>query len=72
MPETESCLTSFLHHCYTLLVKKHRTNIIFLERQMKRLEEESKKTGSSIAELVRRAVDAVYPEEKKAAAAKAR
>jgi ribbon-helix-helix CopG family protein len=39
---------------------------------MKRLEEESKKTGSSIAELVRRAVDAVYSEEKKAVAAKAR
>jgi hypothetical protein len=28
---------------------------------MKRLEEESKKTGASIAELVRRAVDYTYP-----------
>jgi hypothetical protein len=40
---------------------------------MKRLEAESKKTGSSIAELVRRAIDVVYPEKEKekARAAKA-
>jgi hypothetical protein len=36
---------------------------------MKRLEAESKATGSSIAELVRRALDAVYPEKEKAKAA---
>jgi len=35
---------------------------------MKRLEEERKKTGASIAELVRRAIDAVYPEKAKAVA----
>jgi len=29
---------------------------------LKRLEEESKRTGSSVAELVRKAIDAVYPE----------
>jgi len=28
---------------------------------MKRLEEESKKTGASMAELVRRAIDKTYP-----------
>jgi hypothetical protein len=39
---------------------------------MKRLEEERKKTGASLAELVRRAVDIVYPEKEKAVAAKAR
>jgi hypothetical protein len=36
---------------------------------MKRLEEESKKTGASIAELVRRAIDNTYPEKLKAKAA---
>ena len=50
----------------------HRTNLSLLPRQMKRLEAESKATGSSIAELVRRAVDAVYPEKEKAVAAKTR
>jgi len=39
---------------------------------MNRLEEESKKTGSSLAELVRRAIDIVYPEKQKAVAAKAK
>jgi hypothetical protein len=28
---------------------------------MKRLEEESKRTGASLAELVRRAIDKAYP-----------
>jgi len=51
-----------------MTVKKHRTNITFLERQIKRLEAESKATGSSIAELVRKAVDQVYPEKQKAKA----
>lgn len=44
-----------------MLVKK-RTNIYLLERQMKRLQKESERTGSSIAELIRRAIDKVYPE----------
>jgi len=42
---------------------KIRTNIYLLKRQVKRLEEESKKTGSSAAELIRRAIDTVYPPE---------
>ena len=42
-------------------VKLHRTNLSLLPRQMKRLQEESKRTGSSIAELVRRAIDNTYP-----------
>jgi hypothetical protein len=41
-------------------MEKIRTNIYLLPRQLKRLNEESKKTGSSIAELVRRAIDAIY------------
>jgi hypothetical protein len=53
------------HHptqrCTILIVKMHRTNLSLLPRQMKRLEEESKKTGASIAELVRRAIDNTYP-----------
>jgi len=36
---------------------------------MKRLEEESNKTGASLAELVRRAIDNTYPEKQKAKAA---
>jgi hypothetical protein len=40
-------------------------NVYLLPRQLKRLEVESKKTGSSVAELIRRAVDNVYPEDKK-------
>jgi len=32
---------------------------------MKRLEEESKKTGASLAELVRRAIDKTYPVRRK-------
>jgi hypothetical protein len=37
-------------------------NVFLLARQMKRLEDESKKTGSSVAELIRRAIDGTYPE----------
>jgi ribbon-helix-helix CopG family protein len=47
---------------YTCLVKKIRMNVFLLARQMKRLEDESKKTGSSVAELIRRAIDGTYPE----------
>ena len=69
-------ITEGLTPPYTTLyigsVKMHRTNLSLLPRQMKRLREESAKTGATLAELVRRAVDAVYPEEKKAVAAKAR
>ena len=32
-----------------------------LARQMKRLEEERQRTGSTVAELVRRAIDTLYP-----------
>jgi predicted DNA-binding protein len=39
---------------------KVRTNIYLLPRQVERLEAESEKTGSSVAELIRRAIDAVY------------
>jgi hypothetical protein len=41
--------------------------IQLLERQMKRLEAERNRTGSTLAELIRRAIDAMYPppEEKK-------
>jgi len=46
-------------------VKKIRMNVFLLARQMKRLEEESRKTGSSVAELIRRAIDVMYPEEEK-------
>jgi hypothetical protein len=42
-------------------MSKRRTNIYLLDRQIKRLEAESLKTGSSVAELIRRAIDAVYP-----------
>jgi Ribbon-helix-helix protein, copG family len=45
-------------------MKKIRTNIYLLARQLKRLEAESKRSGSSVAELVRKAIDAVYPEGK--------
>lgn len=44
-------------------MEKIRTNIYLLPRQVKRLEEESKKTGSSVAELIRRAIDAIYFEQ---------
>jgi uncharacterized protein YigA (DUF484 family) len=54
---------------YHLVVKMHRTNLSLLPRQMKRLEEESRKTGASLAELVRRAIDNTYPEKAKAKAA---
>ena len=37
--------------------------------EMKRLEEESRRTGASLAELVRRAIDNTYPEKAKAKAA---
>jgi predicted DNA-binding protein len=43
-------------------MKKIRVNVYLLARQVKRLEAESKQTGSSVAELVRKAIDAVYPE----------
>jgi len=33
---------------------------------MKRLEEESRKTGASLAELVRRAIDKTYPVRRRA------
>ncbi|PYU60726.1 MAG: hypothetical protein DMG55_09960 [Acidobacteria bacterium] len=44
----------------------HRTNLSLLPRQMKRLEEESRKTGASLAELVRRAIDKTYPVRRRA------
>ena len=43
-------------------MNKIRVNVYLLARQLKRLEAESKRTGSSVAELVRKAIDAVYPE----------
>jgi len=43
-------------------VKKIRMNVFLLERQQTRLEEESERTGSSVAELIRRAIDMVYPD----------
>ena len=46
-------------------MKKVRVNVYLLARQLKRLEAESKQTGSSVAELVRKAIDAVYPEKGK-------
>jgi hypothetical protein len=46
-------------------MKKIRMNVFLLARQLKRLEAESKKSGSSVAELIRRAVDATYPEKKR-------
>jgi len=50
----------------------HRTNLSLLPRQMKRLEQESARTGASLAELVRRAIDNTYPIEKAKAKAAAR
>jgi uncharacterized small protein (DUF1192 family) len=44
---------------------KIRTNIYLLKRQVARLEAETKKTGSSMAELIRRAIDAMFPVEGK-------
>ena len=38
-------------------MKKIRMNVYLLPRQLKQLEAESKKTGSSIAEIIRRAID---------------
>ena len=46
-------------------MKKIRMSVYLLTRQLKRLEAESQKTGSSVAELIRRAVDTVYHEAKK-------
>jgi hypothetical protein len=40
-------------------------NVYLLERQLKVLEDESKTSGSSVAELIRRAIDTVYKEHKK-------
>jgi hypothetical protein len=42
---------------------KIRMNVYLLPRQLRRLEAESKHTGSSVAELIRRAIDGMYPEE---------
>lgn len=50
---------------YIWHMDKIRMNVYLLARQVKRLEAESKKTGSSVAELIRRAIDATYPEVKK-------
>jgi hypothetical protein len=44
-------------------MRKIRMNVFLLERQQTRLEEESERTGSSVAELIRRAIDMVYPDE---------
>lgn len=41
-----------------------RTNIYLSPEQLKRLKAESEKTGAPIAELVRRAVDKIYPAKK--------
>jgi len=46
---------------YIPAMKKIRVNVYLLARQLKRLEAESERTGSSVAELVRKAIDAVYP-----------
>jgi hypothetical protein len=43
-------------------MRKIRMNVFLLERQQARLEEESERTGSSVAELIRRAIDMVYPD----------
>jgi hypothetical protein len=50
---------------YNQPMKKIRMNVFLLARQLKRLETESKKSGSSVAELIRRAVDAAYPENRR-------
>ena len=42
---------------YVETVKKIRMNVYLLPRQVKQLEAESKKTGSSVAEIIRRAID---------------
>src|SRR5207245_1792035 len=68
-PQCTEGLTPPYTTLYIRLVKMHRTNLSLLPRHMKRLEEESKKTGASIAELVRRAIDNTYPEKAKAKAA---
>lgn len=41
-----------------------RTNIYLRADQLKRLEEVSKKTGASVAELIRRAIDKVHKPKK--------
>lgn len=46
-------------------MNKIRMNVYLLKRQLERLEAESKTTGSSVAELIRRAIDAVYPQDHK-------
>jgi predicted DNA-binding protein len=45
-------------------MKKERMNVNLSPDQMKRLRAESEKTGAPVAELVRRAVDKVYPPKK--------
>ena len=40
----------------------HRTQIILTDQQYARLLRESERTGVSLAELVRRAVDATFPD----------
>jgi len=48
------------------VTNKIRMNVYLLPRQLKLLEAESKRTGSSVAELIRRAIDATYsPKEDK-------
>jgi Ribbon-helix-helix protein, copG family len=46
-------------------MKWTNVKIMLLDRQFKRLSEEKERTGSSIAELIRRAVDNTYPEPEK-------
>jgi hypothetical protein len=41
----------------------HRTQITLDDRQYERLRRESERTGASLAELIRRAVDAKYRQE---------
>ena len=45
---------------YTYITMTHRTQITLTNQQYERLQEESRLTGASLAELVRRAVDATY------------
>ncbi len=42
--------------------RMRRTNYHFPSRQLERLRDESAETGLPVAELIRRAIDAVYPE----------
>ena len=42
--------------------RMRRTNFHFPHRQLERLRVESAETGLPVAELIRRAIDVVYPE----------